>query len=286
MTGRRRGLGPVDLARPANLDHPLNRGRVAWWLTLPTPGGGGAIWRDLMGPGFATLSGLTAASGFRGTDRQGGFGHLLLDGSDDYAAAPQAITSSTFTLAAWVYPTRYGSSANGNGIVYQGTGSSSLGTRFGLIDSVIGVNCLFFGYEGAGSTAVSTTGAVVLNAWSHVAFTYAAGTWATYVNALLNSSGSGLSSSAPAANTTKIGFWYNSADPNRFFQGGLDDVSVWNRALSQAEVAALRSASLQGHPGLLNRRQAMSLLPAAAASGGPLPWSFGDDGFAAGWFDG
>jgi hypothetical protein len=84
-----------------------------------------------------------------------------------------------------------------------------------------------------GSDTYSQAGTIALNAWSHLAATYDGSTLRLYVNGTQVSSqtiaGSILGSSGPLriGGNTVWGEW---------FKGSIDDVRVYDRALSAAEV--------------------------------------------------
>src|SRR5690349_1214055 len=94
----------IDIQNPINQDHPLNHGRVAWWLTLPGLEGGKYLY-DLCGRSPGTLTNMTTtSSGWRGTTRPGGYGHLLFDGSNDVVnMTVPSQTTTGFTATAWFY---------------------------------------------------------------------------------------------------------------------------------------------------------------------------------------
>src|SRR4051812_47331231 len=89
--------------------HPLNVGRVAWWLAGDTsPYWGAPLYRDIVpksssgGGNHGTLTGGPAWQGPAG--RPGGWGSVSFDGSDDYVdcgtGASLGITGD-LTIAGW-----------------------------------------------------------------------------------------------------------------------------------------------------------------------------------------
>jgi hypothetical protein len=87
-----------------------------------------------------------------------------------------------------------------------------------------------------GSENVATAGpSLPLNAWSHLAATYDAFTLKLYVNGVLRDSVSASSSLPAGHGPLRLGgdsFW------GEWFEGNMDDVRVYNRALSAAEIEA------------------------------------------------
>jgi hypothetical protein len=78
------------------------------------------------------------------------------------------------------------------------------------------------------------------NIWQHVAVTYDGATWSFYLTGKLGASST--AASAPAAGTNLyLGYtpWGTAYYP---FGGLIDDVRIYNRVLSAAEVSALYNA--------------------------------------------
>ncbi|ONI79157.1 hypothetical protein ALI144C_25285 [Actinosynnema sp. ALI-1.44] len=122
------------------------------------------------------------------------------------------------------------------------TGKGHNGTMAGAGWSAAGNTCgaLSFGGARVGSTDrnVNGTGAVPANAWTHLAVIYDATTIRLYVNGVQVSSVASAGNLAGSGNPLRIGgnlIW------GEYFCGPVDDVRVYNRALSAAEVTADRS---------------------------------------------
>lgn len=237
------GVGPLVV----NRGHPLNRGRVAWWLALPGTNYGGARWYDLAGSNHGTL---TNGPAWRGTSRPGGWGHLLFDGVNDRVdvadAAPLDLTGP-LAVAFWMNLT--GVTAE-QVVVSKGT---SAGYFIEVISSKVGF--------AAGSLEMFSAATLAPNRWTHVVCTYNLATMIVYLDGA--SSNSTANATAPAANTDllRIGAYSNNG---LCVAGAVDDVAIWSRALSAAEVALDYRLSRQGYPGLLVRAG----WPAAAAAAG------------------
>lgn len=248
-------LGPVIPSDPLVRDHPLNHGRVGWWLPLPglegTP-----RWYDLCGRWSVTLNNGAA---WKATTRPGGWAHVQFDGSDDYAdVASFSLGSNSVTVAAWVYLTSWAGSAmivekepvNGDwALLYS---SSVLRMR------------------GSGTAPEATTTAPSANAWHRVAGTITGTSAAVYVDGVLG----GTSASQATTNTTDVLNFgrYSGSGAGFYLPGSLDDVSVWNRVLSAAEVQADYDLSRVGYPGVLwRRRPTLAIFPAPVVAAGGFP---------------
>ncbi|MDB5937253.1 MAG: hypothetical protein JWQ01_4597, partial [Massilia sp.] len=228
---------PIFLPDPVNRHHPLNAGRRAWWLTLPGLDGGGT-WYDLMGLCHAPLNNMDAASGYRGTTRPGGWGHLLFDGVNDFANAgsPPALSPTTgLSVAAWVRPT---STPATNAAILKKNGSYIL--RFGASNALA---AFINGSSIVGGTAPN-------GAWSRVVSTYDQVNLKLYVNGLEVATNSLAVAITANGNPLSIGATTASAEA---LPASIDDVSVWGRGLSAAEVFADFMLSRAGYPGVLNR---------------------------------
>lgn len=206
---------------------PPPPGLVAWW-----PGDGNA--NDLIGTNNGQLLGNATASG------SGIVGQAFsLDGVN---AAVNVGTNSffdlsgglaDFTIEAWVKPAAMPSFSTG-------FASKSVGDFDGWVFGIFsGGNLLF---SGAGNWFVgSGPGVVAAGAWSHVAVTHTAGTYTLYCNGNQVGSGGG-------------GTWTGSTAPLRFgvdppqqnYNGLLDELSIYSRALSSNEVAAIYAAGSAG----------------------------------------
>jgi hypothetical protein len=160
--------------------------------------------------------------------------------SDD----PSLDISPNISVAAWVRPESMGASDATTGIVWKGDSiGSAAGQSYALLWTDLGV----FFRLGEGSTVFQTpVVAVSLNTFSHIAGTFDGSQMNLYVDGSLaafhttvptsinNSSGDLL---IGASATSGGGF---GGDPTRFFfDGQIDDVRIYDHALSQAEVAAL-----------------------------------------------
>ncbi len=140
-------------------------------------------------------------------------------------------------LSAWIYPTGAGSLATYGGIIMNKEGEYEL-ARFqdGTIQWA-------FANTNPGWNWVNTGYVAPLNQWTHVAVTYDGGVVKTYINGTLfhTYSGSGaIGDIDNSQNDFRVG-GRQAASQN--FQGRIDEVRVYNRALSASEVTTLPSGS-------------------------------------------
>jgi hypothetical protein len=140
-----------------------------------------------------------------------------------------------FSVAAWIRPTAYSnSSAGAYRIFSRGDGGASRG--FVALDgekltlSVTTVGNLDY---------QSAAGVTPLNQWSHVVAVWRSGGGDIYLNGVFLGSGAGTLADA-AATTAVIGAATDvSALFLRGFDGQIDDVQIWNRALQPHHIRAI-----------------------------------------------
>lgn len=208
----------------------FSNGLIGWWTfdgkETPWTSSTAATTKDTSGSGLdATLNNMDRST----APALGKVGQALaFDGIDDYAVTSGNIPSgSAFTVSVWVKPN--GSQVSNFRLLETDfasgffLGGDSTGTQFQWIIK----NTLF----GVG-------GAVTPGVWTNVVGTYDGITALLYVNGtqVASQSGSGLSP------TTALPLYFSTSDQNpgsSEFHGTMDDVRVYNRALSAAEVKSL-----------------------------------------------
>ncbi|MBL7738170.1 MAG: hypothetical protein JNK14_03055 [Chitinophagaceae bacterium] len=87
---------------------------------------------------------------------------------------------------------------------------------------------------GSGNIVVTGTSKLTLNTWIHVASTYDGGTFRLYINGVQVSSAAVTGNITVTANPLRIGG--TTALAGQYFAGLIDEVRIYNRALSQAEI--------------------------------------------------
>ncbi|HTD44237.1 MAG TPA: LamG domain-containing protein [Bryobacteraceae bacterium] len=116
------------------------------------------------------------------------------------------------------------------------------------INSSTGTIYFAIGAGGAGSTnffGVTSAGDVLDGNFHHIAGTWNGGAVVLYVDGVLQGS---APLSTPANNTRDVhmGFSWGGGTPNRFFRGTVDEVQIYNRALSTGEIEGIFSAGSVG----------------------------------------
>ncbi|HKR13834.1 MAG TPA: LamG-like jellyroll fold domain-containing protein [Pyrinomonadaceae bacterium] len=162
---------------------------------------------------------------------------LSFDGTDDYVqvgAQAGLEMSDTLTISAWIFPTGAGSDGTLGGTIVNKEGEYQL---FRLPNGSIR---WVLANTDPGWALVDTGASAPLNQWTHVAFTYNKGTGKTYINGSLvhtySGSGAIVDNIHPSEDDLRIG---GRQGWNQFFNGKIDEVRVYNRGLSAAEVQIL-----------------------------------------------
>jgi hypothetical protein len=159
---------------------------------------------------------------------------LQFDGVDDYVEVPDndAITfvaSDSYTIAAWAYVPDL--SDSWRGIAFKGRESGGSANYYGIcIGSNDGVATWYYGPWPTWGSAIPEPG------WYHAAVVQngAAGTKQLYINGVLDSSTA--AQAADAAGSLIIGASWQTGE---FFNGIVDEVRLYNIALSEDEVVFL-----------------------------------------------
>lgn len=136
-----------------------------------------------------------------------------------------------FTIEAWVYPVVFRSDVWGGTVVSKETGSSGYALTVG------GNGQARFVINSAGTwmAADAAAGSIKPNEWQHIAGVFDGTTLKIYVNGVFKSS---KKAGIPAISTgpLSIGETAESSWGDRSFNGGIDEVKIWNRALTLTEI--------------------------------------------------
>ena len=186
----------------------------------------------------------------------GKFGRALsFDGGDSLSVPDGAATkldlTNGMTIEAWVKP----SSMNGwESVVYKERGGAGTGLlSYALYAHDGGASSPSAGYVRTSSAGpdrgLQGTARLPLNTWSHVAVTYssapapAGSTLRLYVNGVLVRTVTGTNQNILAGNQPlRIG--NSNASVSEGFNGLIDEVRIYNRALSAAEITADMAAPI------------------------------------------
>ena len=214
----------VLLANASTLLGNLNNGLVAYF-----PLDGNAS--DLVSGATGTIHGASSVPNRWGMANSA----FSFDGTDDYIEVPYQSTysSNQFSFSLWVNPSANSSSYQ-SPFTFRG-----LPTGFMLYKDPSNTWSPWVGTGSAWGTSTNL-GAITLNEWVFIVCTYNGTAFAGYKN------GSFVSTSSPsfAPNTSsplRIGAGVTeSTTPDYFFNGKVDELRFYNRALSDAEIKQLQ----------------------------------------------
>ena len=219
-------------ARPnsaASVNSTLTNGLVGQW-TFDGPDTTSTTATDKSGSGNnGTLTNMT----FSQAQTPGVFGQgLKFDGVNDYVdVGTGALTTGATTLAYWYKYNGSGNTFTSDLKIMQANG----------IFSISGATS-YIAIRGAGISP-NTSSSLTSNTWHHVAFVYNGNGAGTLGNYKIYEDGVDTAISAGAGNgvgwTTNVLGNVNGGGSTSAFNGSLDDVRVYNRALSAGEVQQL-----------------------------------------------
>jgi hypothetical protein len=153
-------------------------------------------------------------------------------------ADASSLDVDNITLATWINPSQY---LNDQRIISKETGTSEPYSIYSLLLSGSGEKYLDFrlGINNQRKTLSGTT-AIELNTWTHVVASYDGANMKLFVNGVLTDTIAASGNIQDNNNPVYIG---GSQFYPRFFSGSLDDVRIYNRALSQEEIQDLAMTS-------------------------------------------
>jgi hypothetical protein len=206
---------------------------VGWWKFDESTGASASD--SSMNGENGTLNGGQSFSGngLNGKINRG----LFFNGSSDYISAPFSsdLNPDLFSLTLWAKVT-------GSQGAYR-TPISSRDSGLGFIIYATNAN-IWSLWTGSGVGYSSTNGAaVVLNQWTFVCATYDGTTLTLYIDGE-DSNSSGNPYLKNTARELRIGAGNNEAGATYFFHGALDDIRVYNRALTVSEITTIYEQGL------------------------------------------
>ena len=161
-------------------------------------------------------------------------GAVDLDGRNDYidcGNAPSLNVTGPITISAWIYPVGSGLSTYPRIVdKSNGTGAADPGFKMYPRSAENYVVTL-----SAGGASRYSSSSVVLNSWNYVAFAITGTQWKFLMNGVWDE---WEESALPSLSTNPL-FIGNSPVGDRHFDGLIDDVRIYSRALTTAEIAWL-----------------------------------------------
>jgi hypothetical protein len=254
--------GPIVTSDPVDRSHPLNVGRVAWFLSLPHLAGG-RRWYDVLGRHTGTFG--TDGSNFPAwgaTNRLGGTHDLRFDGLN---YATPADLSGRFggpgaTLACWIKcDLATPVDENKTGLWDLDSGSGIQNTHYPWTDGTVYIGTFRTSRVSFANSSFDKS------RWHHLAVTTKPGTdgYIVYQNGEVAYSTTGQATAVINA-AARIGF--STVGTGFGFSGRMDGLALWDYALPQALIRADYELGLAGYPGVLRRvRRPVAVAVGAAA---------------------
>ncbi|MBL7738685.1 MAG: DUF4082 domain-containing protein, partial [Chitinophagaceae bacterium] len=164
---------------------------------------------------------------------------ILFDGTNDFVNISDANSldlTSGMTMEAWVYPSNL---TGFKTVICKDRTASSYTYTLAANNNTTNVNNQRPSSRirtGTTNRTVTGTSKLTLNTWTHLASTYDGTTFRLYVNGVQVSSLAATGNIAVTTDPLRIGG--TTALAAQYFAGLIDEVRIYNRALSQAEIQA------------------------------------------------
>lgn len=198
---------------------------------------------------------LLAGCGTTGPNRV-----MKFNGSDEYVRVKDAkalrLADGDFTLTAWIYINKFSNESNSPVMAKRGAESREGWTWYVAGDAwpTLARKLIFHVSQGDNPFAVSNT-TFDAGKWYHIAMVYSAAAQAGqfFINGQADSPTPTIGLTPPnPATAVDLHIGRDSFYARYFFDGMVDDVGVFNKALTPVEVRSLATRSLHGRePGLI-----------------------------------
>ncbi|HIB29659.1 MAG TPA: LamG domain-containing protein, partial [Candidatus Marinimicrobia bacterium] len=153
------------------------------------------------------------------------------DGNNDYVDGGTGSLGGSFTVSCWIKPssinTNWAGFVNKHGTAGQkvfwiGQHTTNGKVRFGVF------------LNGTNESALDTDGAVIANgSWYHVAASYDGNYQKIYINGTLVKTSSDINTVLSSGTSN---YWIGKSTAQATFSGLIDEVAIWNRALTENEI--------------------------------------------------
>ncbi len=170
--------------------------------------------------------------------------YLHFDGQNDKTitenAASYIINSTEMSMTGWFYSERHGFGQGMFGFRSTKGGFYMLQLDNGKIE------CRFVNSEGTVTDIVAPTNSVIVGQWQHMTMTYGNDTLKAYIDGELIQAKEAYG----VIDNPKLPFGIGTSPTPNFsfyFQGGIDEVSLWSKTLSQAEIKDIMANELAGN---------------------------------------
>lgn len=200
------------------------------------------------------------------TDRYGNPNSAYsFDGVSNYIRVDNTLISNSptsYTISAW-YNTQNYSASNGDGRVLisdRNTGLCSYKYTMGFTTNHF-INGVIYDCNGPNGDSVGGD-AGLDNNWHNTVFIYdnSLATIFLYIDGVLVNTTTNVTKWSNMSNPTNIGYWNGFVGAGGFFEGKIDDIGIWNRALSQQEISNLYNINLSTNS-FINSQSLITIYP-------------------------
>jgi hypothetical protein len=217
----------------------LSDGLVGYW-NFDTGAGGSTVYDMSTSTNHGAMVNMDPATDW--VDGKVGSGAMDFDGSNEYVNISDSTTwdflGQNRTVSVWVNIDNYDS--QGSGIVSRLSGSPINQSGWTLaVEIGTGKVEIFTGSTAGGAFVAKSTGGISLDTWYHLLFTKdSSENYQIYINGIAD--GSGTYSLVDNDLPLVFGDAYSSSSNNVWnLDGAVDEVRIYNRALSQEEITRL-----------------------------------------------
>jgi len=165
------------------------------------------------------------------------------NGSSDFITVPASSTlnfTTNFSFSCWVNIPDYSQNTSGiaqRAVIGKQRGNNLSGMNFIAVNSSPSSVYSFGINDGPNNIVINNGSSIPLNTWSHFVGTYDGLTGKLYKDGNLVASNNTSISFVVSTQPFYFGKEFNTT--GRFFKGEIDDMGMWNRALTQQEITAL-----------------------------------------------
>ncbi len=235
---------PIDSYSPVNREHPLNKDRLFWFLTLPHLAGSQKFY-DLMGGIGCLIANRSGEAGWGRSANPGGYGSMkFVNAVANAVVYNNFISPRTFTISGWFF-------RQDNVVAYVMCSADNNVNTTGWRVRTNASEQLLLSYAGVADYAFTTL-KVPNGVWTWVCIVVDGNLGTGYVS---NSAGSLIAQSRSDLGvfsaTSKFSIGSNTHTVRLL--GAANDVSLHTRALKRDEVFSLYQQSAAGHPDTLTR---------------------------------
>ncbi len=199
------------------------------------------------------------------TDRFGtANGTYMFNGTSDYINIPSSAVmkfGSQITVSAWIYSSLKPPIAEGGTPICIITKGYDVEGADDWDFSINGDQEMPHISNNNGWTYWFSASVVKPNVWQHVVFTYSGASMITYLNSVKTGQQNATGNMTTSDGSVRIGAYapINGVGSKKYFLGRIDDVRVYNRALSDSEVINLYAYEKDSPPNISQQPQSQSI---------------------------